>query len=72
MRAARRRPRPLDQEEGTGERTIHVTGILASCDGRIVLRHEVTDGDPLSAGRSVASFLLDCAGGSHLLEDDNE
>ncbi len=55
-------------QAGAGDRTVHLTGILASSDGRIVLRHEAVDSDPLSVGRSVARFLLNRAGGNLLIE----
>jgi hydroxymethylbilane synthase len=47
---------------------IELTGMLASADGVVVLRHaEVGDG-PADLGRSVARYLLDGAGGRRLGE----
>lgn len=50
--------------------TIRLEGMLATGDGRIVIRHrdEDADGDPDALGRRVARYLLDDAGGDHLLE----
>jgi len=49
---------------------IEVTGLLASADGHVVLRHAVdSDGDPAAAGRQVARHLLDEGGGAALLGD---
>ena len=47
---------------------VRLTGMLASADGHVVLRHEAGDRDPASAGRAVARFLLDLAGGDLLLD----
>jgi hydroxymethylbilane synthase len=52
--------------EGAGRVTL--TALLASLDGRIVLRHTATDRDPVSLGRAVARHLLDESGGTALLE----
>ncbi len=59
--------------DGTG--TIRLEGMLATGDGRIVLRHRAEglgDGghgdDPEELGRRVARYLLDEAGGSQLLD----
>jgi hydroxymethylbilane synthase len=49
---------------------IVIEGLLASLDGRIVLRHRATGVDPDALGRSVARHLLDNAGGRSLLEVD--
>jgi hydroxymethylbilane synthase len=43
-----------------------VTGLLASPDGVVVLRHTGTGIDPVEVGRSVAGYLLDEAGGRAL------
>lgn len=53
--------------EGAGRLTL--TGLLASLDGRIVLRHTATDRDPESLGRAVARHLLHESGGAALLEE---
>jgi hydroxymethylbilane synthase len=50
--------------EGDG---VRVEGLLASLDGHVLLRHAVTGSDPEAAGRAVARFLLDEAGGSAIL-----
>lgn len=49
----------------TGDR---LTGLVASYDGRICLRHEATGDDPVALGRAVAHHLLHTAGGAELLE----
>lgn len=49
--------------------TVTLTGLLASLDGHIVLRHEASGDDPVSLGAGVARHLLDNAGGSSLLAD---
>ena len=41
---------------------IHLTAVLASYDGRIVLRHEARGADPAALGASVAADLLDRGG----------
>ena len=51
-----------------GHERITLTGMLASADGRVVLRQENSDIEPLSAGRTVARFLLDRAGGDLLFD----
>ncbi len=50
---------------------VQVTGMVASADGHVVLRHVVDgdDDDPASVGRRVARHLLDEAGGAALLTD---
>ncbi len=48
--------------------TIRLEGLLATGDGRIVLRHRDSDVDPHVLGRRVARHLLDDAGGAHLLD----
>jgi len=57
---------------GTGARShqdpIRVTGMLASEDGLVVLRHGLTGEHPEDLGRAVARYLLDGAGGRHLGE----
>jgi len=51
--------------EGNG---VRVEGVVASLDGHIVLRHTGFGPDPEAAGRAVARFLLDEAGGSAILD----
>jgi hydroxymethylbilane synthase len=48
---------------------VTVEVLLASLDGRVVLRAVATDSDPVTAGRTAASALLDERGGRLLLED---
>ena len=48
---------------------VTLTGLLASLDGRIVLRHQLTGDDGETVGRDVAHHLLDRAGGRALLGD---
>jgi hydroxymethylbilane synthase len=47
---------------------VQISAVLASLDGRVVLRGEVVDDDPRRAGRRVAAELLD-RGGRQLLAD---
>jgi hydroxymethylbilane synthase len=46
---------------------MEVEGLLASLDGRIVLRHRERGRDPVALGRAVATHLLDRAGGRQVL-----
>jgi hypothetical protein len=46
---------------------LEIEGLLASLDGRIVLRHRERGTDPVAAGRAVATQLLDGAGGREVL-----
>jgi hydroxymethylbilane synthase len=46
---------------------LQVEGLIASLDGRVVLRHRVVGGDPEEAGRRLATELLDDCGGRSLL-----
>jgi hydroxymethylbilane synthase len=48
---------------------ISLTGLVATPDGRIVLRHTDEHDDPIELGRRVARHLLDDAGGSMVLAD---
>ena len=52
--------------EVDGDR-ITLRGLIASYDGRIVLRERVTGDDPVALGRALASALLDGAGARALL-----
>ena len=47
-------------------RSLRLAGVLASDDGRIVLRHRGEGTDPDLVGRAVARYLLDEAGGGDL------
>ena len=49
---------------GTGP--IRLTGMMASPDGLVVLRHALTGARPGALGRAVARYLLDEAGGAEL------
>ncbi len=49
-----------------GPLTVRLNGMLASGDGRVVLRHQAFGDRPAELGRSVARYLLDEAGGSGL------
>lgn len=49
-----------------GEEIVTLTGMVGSDDGRVVLRHTDSGGDPGSIGRAVARYLLDDAGGDAL------
>ena len=46
-----------------------LTGMVATLDGRIVLRHSVQGDDPVALGAGVAEHLLERAGGARLLAD---
>jgi hydroxymethylbilane synthase len=48
--------------------SIHLTGMLATGDGRVVVRHTADGDDPIELGRTVARHLLDDGGGAALLE----
>lgn len=50
------------EDDGVG-----VTGVLASLDGHVVLRHTIHHEDPEAAGRALARYLLDDAGGAAIL-----
>ena len=49
--------------------TVTLTAVLASLDGRVLLRATAGDRDPARAGRDTARLLLDTHGGRTLLED---
>ena len=57
----------LATAEGAGRLTL--TALIASLDGRVVLRHTATDRDGEALGRAVARHLLDRSGGTALLEE---
>jgi hydroxymethylbilane synthase len=46
---------------------VTLTGLLASLDGRILMRETRTGPDPAALGREVARYLLDDAGGAEVL-----
>lgn len=48
---------------------IELVGMLASLDGRILIRERRIGAEPEALGRAVARFLLDDAGGTDLLAD---
>lgn len=47
---------------------VHLEGLLASLDGRVILRHRSDGDDSERLGRDVARHLLDRAGGQALLD----
>ena len=55
--------------DGDRATTIRLTAMLATRDGRVLLRRRDTDGDPEALGRRVARHLLDDAGGADLLSE---
>jgi len=52
-----------------GKGAVTLTALLATGDGRIVLRHCDSGTDPDELGARVARYLLDSAGGSMLIEE---
>jgi hydroxymethylbilane synthase len=50
----------------SGGSVIGLTGLMASGDGVVVLRHSLTGDSPEDLGRAVARYLLDEAGGADL------
>jgi hydroxymethylbilane synthase len=48
---------------------VRVTGLIASLDGRVVLRHSDAAEDGEAAGRAVGHHLMNRAGGQYLLEE---
>ena len=57
---------PAGPGHGTDAAVIALTGLLASADGLVVLRHQATGDGPEDLGRGVARYLLDAAGGDDL------
>ncbi len=55
-----------DSDDSDGLADIELTGVLASDDGRVVLRHTARGNDPEQLGRDVARYLLDDCGGTSL------
>jgi hydroxymethylbilane synthase len=47
---------------------VTVEGLIAALDGSVLLRHTVAGDDPEAAGRALARFLLDDAGGAAVLD----
>jgi len=56
--------------EGEVEDEVVLTGLLASLDGRVVLRETRSGADGVAVGRALARYLLDEAGGAELLMAD--
>ncbi len=50
--------------DAAGCRPMRLTGMLASADGHVLLRHSEVGADGPALGRSVARYLLDHAGGA--------
>ena len=50
-----------------GAGAVELTGMLASLDGRVLVRRSQTGLDPVDLGRAVARYLLDDSGGADLL-----
>jgi hydroxymethylbilane synthase len=48
--------------------SVTITAMLATVDGRLLLRETQSGDDPVALGRSVALYLLDDAGGRSLLD----
>ena len=59
---------PVGAYAGASEGPIHLEVLLASLDGRVVLRQRVEGDDPEEVGRAAAEQLLEEAGGTWLLE----
>ena len=59
---------PVGAHANVVDGTIRLTAILATLDGRIVVRAAGEGDDPEELGRSVASEILDDSGGTWLLE----
>jgi len=53
-------------EDGDDGGAITLSGMMATEDGRMVLRHTVSGDDPEKLGRGLARYLVDEAGGSSL------
>ena len=65
---------PAGAHATTGDgATLELTGLLASLDGRTLIRDTRRARDPETLGRAVARYLLDDCGGQTLLDDpDNQ
>jgi hydroxymethylbilane synthase len=55
----------VEQRDGS----LLLRGVLASLDGRVLLRHADEGDDPVELGQRVGTHLFDHAGGRSLLED---
>ncbi len=55
---------PAGDPDVPGSQSLRLTGMLASPDGHVLLRHEEVGSDGPALGRSVARYLLDRAGGA--------
>ncbi len=60
---------PAGAHATLGDDGIEITGMLASLDGRVLIRERRVGTDPDQLGRAVAHFLLDERGGRDLLAD---
>lgn len=60
---------PAGAHATLGDDGIEITGMLASLDGRVLIREHRVGTDPDLLGRAVARFLLDERGGRDLLAD---
>ena len=60
---------PAGAHATTGDGSIAISGVLASLDGRVLLRLAVEGDDPVVIGRLLAHTLLHDRGGSDLLAD---
>jgi porphobilinogen deaminase len=49
--------------------TIHLAAVLASGDGRVLLRMSADGDHPAELGRNLAREMLERAGGARILED---
>ena len=56
----------LDDSDGS---TVELVGMVASLDGRVLIRERRRGTDSETVGRSVARHLLDDAGGADLVAD---
>jgi len=48
---------------------LELSGMVASLDGRVMLRQAMTGSEPVSLGRSLARHLLRDCGGQAVLDD---
>ena len=55
-------------DPGTDRGSISLCGLIASGDGLVVVRRELTGDDPVGLGRMVAAYLIEGAGGRGLGE----
>ncbi|HWW45945.1 MAG TPA: hydroxymethylbilane synthase [Acidimicrobiia bacterium] len=62
--------RPVAALAAVDDERIRITGLIASLDGRVMLRTETAGEDPVATGQAVAALLLDRDGGRALLADD--